>query len=410
MRKRERTAGDQARAARGWWRWFVGVRVSSEGWYYLLIVSVVLIIGFSRQMNVMLILAGMLLGPLFYNWRSVVRGFDGFTFRRLVPSGICAGDLLVVRWEATNTHSSRHGCSFRIQDQLHLVEPGAATLAARPAVFFLHIPPGKSETVSYEGRLFRRGRYEIGPAVISTRFPFGLIEHQTPIFLKQRIVVYPRLGRLTEHWWARRREEFEGAHQRGNRETRMSGEFFGVREWQAGDSRRWIHWRSSARHGTLVVRQFEQPRNRDVAILLDLGFGESTPTEDAYDSPIEIAVSFAATILSQLCREGGTSVALGTTTPEAVCIHGPASTPLLRSGMELLAVSQPPRQDCFGLLWRKLTAVIEPGTEVVLITVRERDAVSMLPNGQQIPTRVANRQLTVMRVPSEELKQAFCWE
>lgn len=46
-------------------------------------------------------------------------------------------------------------------------------------------------------------------------------------------------------------------------------ELFGIREYRPGDSLRRIHWRSSARHGELVVREYEPPGMRTLAILVD---------------------------------------------------------------------------------------------------------------------------------------------
>lgn len=47
-------------------------------------------------------------------------------------------------------------------------------------------------------------------------------------------------------------------------------DFYGLREYQLGDPRRWINWRASARHeNQLYVNQFEQERIADVGIILD---------------------------------------------------------------------------------------------------------------------------------------------
>jgi uncharacterized protein (DUF58 family) len=47
-------------------------------------------------------------------------------------------------------------------------------------------------------------------------------------------------------------------------------DFFGLREYQMGDPRRWINWRASARHNQqMFVNQFEQERIADVGIILD---------------------------------------------------------------------------------------------------------------------------------------------
>ena len=109
----------------------------------------------------------------------------------------------------------------------------------------------------------------------------------------------PRLGRLTQTWNALRHESFAGNDRREHR-AGMDGDFYGLRPWQRGDSRRWIHWRTSARAGGVMVRQFEQPHSRDVAIVLDLWQPE---TPDAtHEENVELAVSFTATLAAELCR------------------------------------------------------------------------------------------------------------
>ena len=105
---------------------------------------------------------------------------------------------------------------------------------------------------------------------LSTRFPFGLFSRTITVGETETLTVLPRLGHLTESWAARRLEAFAGADRRRGL-AGPEGDFYGVREWRSGDGRRLVHWRRSARLDRLVVRQFERPRNRDVAVLLDLG-------------------------------------------------------------------------------------------------------------------------------------------
>jgi uncharacterized protein (DUF58 family) len=80
-------------------------------------------------------------------------------------------------------------------------------------------------------------------------------------------------------------------------------EVFGVREYRAGDSLRRIHWRSSARHGELVVREFEPPGLQTLTILVD----PSPPTTQAADQIARLAASEAWDCI----REGGRVVVGG---------------------------------------------------------------------------------------------------
>ena len=222
------------------------------------------------------------------------------------------------------------------------------------------------------------------------------------------LTVFPRLGRLTRRWIARHHEAFEGTQRRERRHGRTQGDFYGVRPWQHGDSRRWVHWRASARHGTLLVRQFERHRNRDVAVLLDLWQPED-PAREHLES-VELAVSFAATVISDLCRKGGSNLLVGTTGPEPECHGGPASGALLSSVMERLAVAEADSRDRLpALLWRAL-GEIEPGTEVVLVTTRPVDLGDTERFGAvwgDPARRAAARRIRTINAAGEELAEHF---
>src|SRR3989442_6729078 len=74
-------------------------------------------------------------------------------------------------------------------------------------------------------------------------------------------------------------------------------EVFGVREYRPGDLLRRIHWRSSARHGELIVREYEPPGVRTLAIICD----PTPPTREAADQVARLAASEAWDCI----REGG---------------------------------------------------------------------------------------------------------
>jgi uncharacterized protein (DUF58 family) len=77
----------------------------------------------------------------------------------------------------------------------------------------------------------------------------------------------------------------------------FGSELLGVREYRPGDSLRRIHWRSSARHGELVVREYEPPGLQTLGIYLD----PSPASTEVADQIARIAASEAWDCL----REGG---------------------------------------------------------------------------------------------------------
>jgi uncharacterized protein (DUF58 family) len=242
--------------------------------------------------------------------------------------------------------------------------------ALHPGVLFPYVPAGQLRKGAYRGRLTERGRHQFGPVRLSTQFPFGLFSRTITIGQSETLVVFPRLGQLTEGWAARRLEALAGADRRRQR-SGNEGDFYGVREWRSGDGRRLVHWRTSARLGKLVVRQFERPRSRDLAVVLDLWQPER-PSTDHLEN-VELAVSFAATVLSDTCRQGGSSVFLAPGEAGQPCWGGPASPALLQGLMERLATVEARSDDPLPAVLADTLLRTAAGAEIVVASTRPVD-------------------------------------
>jgi uncharacterized protein (DUF58 family) len=157
-----------------------------------------------------------------------------------------------------------------------------------------------------------------------------------------------------------------------------------------------------------VVRQFEQQRNRDVAVLVDLW---QPPVPDSKDlENVELAVSFAATVLADLCREGGSNLLLGTTGATPECTGGPASGAWLQDAMERLAVAEASSEDLLPALLEDALRRIEPGTQVVVVSTRAND----LDDPERFPMlwgdparRALARRIRAISTADDELAEYF---
>ena len=139
-----------------------------------------------------------------------------------------------------------------------------------PSVLFARVPAGGRRSGHYHARLMRRGRYRFGPAQLTARFPLGIVERGLVFPLPGEILVYPRLGRLSARWM---REHFLATDLVERRELRQGAfddEFHRIREFRWGDNPRAIHWRTSARHNALMVREYHQSRDLNLMVLCDL--------------------------------------------------------------------------------------------------------------------------------------------
>jgi uncharacterized protein (DUF58 family) len=152
---------------------------------------------------------------------------------------------------------------------------------------------------------------------------------------RQSLLVAPQVGRLTPKGRALLGFDPQGLRMLRRRMLDNEGEFYGVREWRAGDSRRLIHWRTVARTNRLAVRQFQPTQREDLTLALD---GWLPPSPQPADiEALENVVRLTATILAELSREGGTRVSVILAGKTFEDRHGVANSFFLTEVLELLA-------------------------------------------------------------------------
>ena len=135
----------------------------------------------------------------------------------------------------------------------------------------------------------RRGVIEVGPATTVHGDPLGLVRRTVEWTDRTELFVHPLTTPL-EPLGAGLLRDLEG---QTTQDLSMSDlAFHALREYQPGDDRRYIHWRSSAKHGRLLVRQFLDTRRSHLSIVVDTTPDSYTGGEDA----VELAISCAASL------------------------------------------------------------------------------------------------------------------
>jgi uncharacterized protein (DUF58 family) len=114
-----------------------------------------------------------------------------------------------------------------------------------------------------------RGSYMFNDIHVVASDHLGVLRDQALLPARSRVVYLPEVTRLRKV--AIRPQRTHGHF--GPIPSRQAGsgvDFYGLREYQMGDPRRWINWRASARQNQQIfVNQFEQERIADVGIILD---------------------------------------------------------------------------------------------------------------------------------------------
>jgi uncharacterized protein (DUF58 family) len=312
-----------------------------------------------------------MIGPLLWNWRTVVLSVRQLTIRRQLPEVVFAGQPFRVELQAGNQRRRLGSWMLVMEDRICPAADGKPRRRGQgreAAVVLPYLAPGRSSKASYQVTLPHRGLYELGPLRVSTRFPFGLVKASTRCSQVERVLVWPRLGRLAPRWVRLVDSIRLGRQPAPFRQGPIDGDYYGLREWRAGDSKRWIHWRTTAKLGELAVRQFEQLQNQDLAIILDLWLPEGA--SEAERMRVERAVSFAATLVDEAARRGGSRLTLGLAGTTVDRWSGRASHVFARRLMEVLAVAEPAADNGLARLLEGAAAELPPGARILTVSTR----------------------------------------
>jgi len=147
--------------------------------------------------------------------------------------------------------------------------------------------------------LTRRGHFRIEPLQIRTGDPFGFFESSAAVGTGVTAVVYPRVDPLP--LWKLPSANVDGSHATPERTLQTSPLATTVRPWAPGDAFNRIHWRSTARHGDIQVKEFELEQTADAWIVLDLERAAQAGRGD--ESTTEVAIRVAASVADKAIRE-----------------------------------------------------------------------------------------------------------
>lgn len=217
--------------------------------------------------------------------------------RTIAETRVTVGDQSVAELRATNP-TSRPTPGMLVEERLD----GDITPIDIPV-----LRPGQSTEFLYQLPTGRRGVYSIGPTTASKGDPLGLLRRavgETPI---ETLWVHPRTM-PTAALPAGLAKDLEGP----TFDTSPAGDiaFHAIREYMPGDDIRHVHWMSTARKGTLMVRHYVDNRRPQVGIVIDRRLGLDAP--DLFERAVEAAASVGASERSRgmkvAIRAGGQAI------------------------------------------------------------------------------------------------------
>lgn len=208
-----------------------------------------------------------------------------------------------------------------------------------------------------------RGSYKIGPFTVYFFDPFGIFFLKRTYRIYSQLYVYPRtfdikkfpdLNRGFLPWF-------------GIQTTQVSGdedEFFGIREYKEGDPIKRIHWISTARKKTLIVKQFQRQSFFRATIIFNLekekNFGVGK--EKVAEYIIKIAASVAKYLV-----EKDISLEIIAHAGEIVYIPFNKGPEYLEDIFKFLAIAQAESRVSLGEIFEEFSLYIPGDTNLIVI-------------------------------------------
>ena len=249
-----------------------------------------------------------------------------------------------------------------------------------PHYFFSRLNPNEKLTREFVCQIDRPGEYRLEPVELISRFPLGLFECRVRVGRAATFWVYPALlDELPEDLIQLTAQSWDGVSRETNHSSRNVGDFHSVSAYRPGEDVRLIHWRSSARLGDLVIRQFQPPLGAWLGIVVDMtppegweenesnapdrvgsqleagsaktGFfggitSSSRPCGFALPEQIQHNIKLAATVVYRLCSKTTeysgkeTQIVLALTSSPDNIVSGRADSNFFHQAMQTLASAQ----------------------------------------------------------------------
>lgn len=239
----------------------------------------------SIHSNPLLLLAGILFGPLLWNFLIPFPILRRMEVKRNLPECVFAREDFPCEIELVSHSRSGFSCTS--------IHP----FPDIPLLFHLEkvqeFTPRKNEThrlLNYTLEIRSRGIFEPKNVQISCSYPFGLFSWSRTFQTSSvSLTVFPERIDTKAFWeQAVMPNAAEGIRS-------IDGDFAGLRLWTEGEPLRRIHWRASARHGQLLAAKQDGPQPLSVFLIADL--------TDPNRRNAEKSISLTASLIWDLCRD-----------------------------------------------------------------------------------------------------------
>ncbi|PZS30686.1 MAG: DUF58 domain-containing protein [Pseudonocardiales bacterium] len=255
------------------------MRLSARGAGVLLAVPILYLAGELLGFALLRALAGAALAVLVAAVIATSRPPQVSVRREVYPDRVERGRSAMALLQVRNTGSRRH-TAFVAKD---VIADQRRDIAVRD------LAPHTATTQRYQLPTVQRGRFTVGPLVLERTDPLGLLRRVVVTGEVAHLWVHPRRHpvRTTKAAWPRHHYDGPGSPEPLAGSTNLRQ----IREYVIGDEVRHVHWKAVARTGKIMVREYSDPAEPRLTVVLD------NRTDGIAAGPFEEAVEIAASFV-----------------------------------------------------------------------------------------------------------------
>lgn len=242
--------------------------------------------------------------------------------------------------------------------------PGAGrAISLSPNPVFFSVARDTAGEAAIELRAPQRGRYVLRGAAARQTDPLRLACTRPSALPDQPLIVYPRFYSMDEFIVPLGRRYQPGGIPLSS-STGDAVEFIGTRDYRPGDAPKNIHWRSWARRGQPVVKEFQEEYFCRIALILDTFVPRRASAADARG--FEAGISYVASVADFFSRSDYI-VDILAAGPDIYEVSAGRSLAYLENILDVLACLDPCREPAFATIGPHLFEKLAQITTVVAV-------------------------------------------
>jgi uncharacterized protein (DUF58 family) len=246
-----------------WLGYKIDYKVTRQGYFYIGGIILISMAALNTGNNLLFLILASLIAIILMSGILSSITLSGVAMRLQLPEHIFAGQPIRATLELQNEKLTLPSFSLRVEAVTPKNSPPAALLET--PIYFPYLPKRGRAHQTVPISFPSRGVYRQDAFRIVTRFPFGFLQKSHRVDLRTEALVYPSVEPTSEFF-----EILPGLQ--GAMESLAKGrgqDLYALRDYVPTDSARHVHWKASARLGSLMVREFTREDETRILLVLD---------------------------------------------------------------------------------------------------------------------------------------------